>query len=160
MSTTKANTKTPWGLAQASREIAPGIVWHQTASHGGFFVAPERVAEMPKLLRDFQPWAGAYWYEEDCDWCLVALAFSQHFPADTLPVALATLKSYQPDLYDRALAAGLPGMERASHTGRPGVPIVIEVRGGVVQDVLNVPTGYSVEVRAYDNDLRQDGEQV
>ena len=131
------NTKTPWGLSQASREIAPGIVWHQTASHGGFFVAPERIAEMPKLLRDFQPWAGAHWYEEDCDWCLVALAFPQHFPADTLPVALATLKSYQPDLYDRALVAGLPGIDRAGRA----VPIVIEVLKTLAQcpNTISIP---------------------
>jgi hypothetical protein len=31
-------------------------------------------------------------------------------------------------------------------------PIVIEVRGGVVQDVLNVPSGIEYEVRDYDND--------
>jgi hypothetical protein len=30
-------------------------------------------------------------------------------------------------------------------------PIVIEVRGGVVQDVLHVPPGYEYEVKDYDN---------
>ena len=30
-------------------------------------------------------------------------------------------------------------------------PIVIEVRGGVVQDVLNVPPGIEYEIRDYDN---------
>ena len=30
-------------------------------------------------------------------------------------------------------------------------PIVIEVRGGVVQDVLNVPSGIEYEIRDYDN---------
>jgi hypothetical protein len=35
----------------------------------------------------------------------------------------------------------------------PGTPkpIVIEVRGGVVQDVLNVPPGIEYEIRDYDN---------
>jgi hypothetical protein len=32
----------------------------------------------------------------------------------------------------------------------PGKPIVIEVRGGVVQDVLNVPPGIEYELRDYD----------
>jgi hypothetical protein len=31
------------------------------------------------------------------------------------------------------------------------LPIVIEVRGGVVQDVLNVPAGIEYEIRDYDN---------
>jgi len=33
----------------------------------------------------------------------------------------------------------------------PPKPIVIEVRGGVVQDVLNVPPGFQYEVKDYDN---------
>jgi hypothetical protein len=31
------------------------------------------------------------------------------------------------------------------------LPIIIEVRGGVVQDVLNVPPGIEYEIRDYDN---------
>jgi hypothetical protein len=30
-------------------------------------------------------------------------------------------------------------------------PIVIEVRGGIVQDVLHIPSGYEYEVKDYDN---------
>jgi hypothetical protein len=33
---------------------------------------------------------------------------------------------------------------------QPGKPIVIEVRGGVVQDVLNVPPGIQYEIRDFD----------
>jgi hypothetical protein len=36
-------------------------------------------------------------------------------------------------------------------------PIVIEVRGGIVQDVLNVPLGYVYKVADYDN-IEADGE--
>ena len=49
-------------------------------SHGGYYVSPARVASMPEPLREFKPWAGDNWYEEDCDWCIVALAFPQFFP--------------------------------------------------------------------------------
>jgi hypothetical protein len=59
---------------------------------------------MPKPLREFTPWAGANWYEEDCDWCIVALSFPQLFPADVIPVALATLQRYDPDLYKQVAA--------------------------------------------------------
>jgi hypothetical protein len=63
---TQTSTPTPWGAALTTEEIAPGIVSYTTASHGGYYVSPERVATMPKPLRDFQPWAGSNWYEEDC----------------------------------------------------------------------------------------------
>jgi hypothetical protein len=42
---------------------------------------------------------------------------------------------------------------------KPREPIIIEVRGGVVQDVLNVPPGYQYEVTDYDN-IETDGEAV
>jgi len=43
---------------------------------------------MPGPLRHFQPFAGANWYEEDCDWCIVALAFPEFFGSDAVPAAL------------------------------------------------------------------------
>ena len=93
--------ETPWGSSQTSEEIASGIIRHDTASHGGYYVSPERVAEMPKPLRDFKPFAGPNWYEEDCDWCIVVLAFPKRFPSDYPPEALKTLKRYQPDVFER-----------------------------------------------------------
>ena len=93
--------ETPWGKPDSSEEIAPGIVRHDTPSHGGYYVAPERVAEMPEPLRDFKPFAGPNWYEEDCDWCIVALAFPQLFPAEYAPAAMETLKHYRPKLFQQ-----------------------------------------------------------
>jgi len=100
----KTTTETPWGPSQSSREIAPGIIRHDTAAHGGYYLSPERVASMPKPLRDFKPWAGPNWYEEDCDWSIVALAFPQFFPDDSIPVARATLKHYKPELFEQMSA--------------------------------------------------------
>lgn len=71
--------KTPWGPAQFSRERAPGIVEYTTASHGGIHITKERYAQMPEEYRRHKPWAGRYWYEEDCDWCVVALAFPDDY---------------------------------------------------------------------------------
>jgi hypothetical protein len=59
---------------------------------------------MPKPLRDFKPWAGPNWYEEDCDWSIVALAFPQFFPEDAVSAALETLKRYKPDLFEQVAA--------------------------------------------------------
>jgi hypothetical protein len=96
--------ETPWGPSQSSREIALGIIRYDTASHGGYYVSPERILQMPKPLREFKPFAGANWYEEDCDWAIVALAFPQFFPADWIQDALATLKNYKPELHEQVAA--------------------------------------------------------
>jgi len=107
-------TETPWGLSQSSREIAPGIVRYETASHGGYYLSPARVASMPKPLRNFMPFAGSNWYEEDCDWSIVALAFPQFFPADAVPAALATLRNYRLELFKEVSAM----MESKQEGGR------------------------------------------
>jgi hypothetical protein len=98
-------------------EIAPGITLYSTASHGGCHLSPARIASMPKSLRKFQTWAGPGWYEEDCDWSVVALAFPQFFPADAIPAALARLKRYKPELYEQVVAAGIGHDPR--HPSRP-----------------------------------------
>ena len=95
---------TPWGHPETVNEIAPGIVSYSTPSHGGYWLSPARVASMPKPLRDFGPWAGPNWYEEDCDWCIVALAYPHFFPADWIPLALATLQRYEPELLEQLAA--------------------------------------------------------
>ncbi len=98
--------ETPWGLADHVTEIAPGIVSYSTPSHGGIHLSPARLAAMPKPLRDFRPWAGLGWYEEDCDWAVVALAFPQFFKPDDVTAAVDTLTGSKPELYEQFLAAG------------------------------------------------------
>ncbi len=99
---------TPWGRPDFTREIAPGIVRYDTPSHGGFYVSPERVAEMPKSLRDFQPFTKTSgpgrWFEEDIDWTIVALAFPQFFEQDVVRFAGNALKSYRPDVFEQFVA--------------------------------------------------------
>ena len=51
-------------------------------------------------------------------------------------------------VYDKAKAALAKALSGTLSESRK--PIVIEVRGGVVQDVLNVPPGYEYEVKDYD----------
>lgn len=97
-------TQTPWGTPDTITETAPGITLYTTPSHGGYHLSPARIASMPQCLREFQPWAGPGWYEEDCDWSIVALAFPQFFPADALPAALKTLKHYKLELYNAVVA--------------------------------------------------------
>ncbi len=58
------------------------------------------------------------------------------------------------DAYREAKAAIAEATGKVSPDLRK--PIVIEVRGGVVQDVLNVPSGIECEIRDYDNQEEAD----
>ncbi len=70
---------TPWGQTQYAEEIAPGIVMHHTARHGGIWISEDRRASMPEPYRSIETFAGGNWYEENCDWAIVALSFPEHF---------------------------------------------------------------------------------
>jgi hypothetical protein len=76
--------ETPWGPAQSATEYGPGVTFYTTASHGGFHLTEEALARMPKPLDALGTWAGPGWYEEDCDWVLVAIAFPDLFSDDEL----------------------------------------------------------------------------
>ena len=80
----------PWGAVQTFKEIAPGIYHVTTAGHGGFGVSEDRLKEMPKPLQEFETWAGRGWYEEDCDWAIVVIAFSSFFDTPTVDAARLT----------------------------------------------------------------------
>ena len=49
----QAPTDTPWGHPDTVTEIAPGIISYSTPSHGGIWLSDQRVASMPKALREF-----------------------------------------------------------------------------------------------------------
>jgi len=48
---------TPWGPSQTSREIAPGICFYSTASHGGYYLSPDRFATFRQCFPDYKLWA-------------------------------------------------------------------------------------------------------
>lgn len=78
---------TPWGYADTAQLLAPGLWLVSTPSHGGYYIEPERAARMPHALQSFaghHDLAGAGWYEEDCDCCIVVLAFPSLFSDDQL----------------------------------------------------------------------------
>jgi len=60
-----------------------------------------------------------------------------------------TLSEGEQDARDKALAVIADATSTADH--EPGQPIVIEVRGGMVQDVRNVPPGIEYEIKDYDS---------
>jgi hypothetical protein len=90
---------TPWGLAQTEHIIADGITGYTTASHGGIKISQKRFDRMPQPIKDFIPWAGPLWYEEDMDVCLVVLAFPDDFKPHQFAEAKKMVESYRPDIF-------------------------------------------------------------
>lgn len=81
---------TPWGPSQSQREHAPGIVFHSTASHGGYLLSDERYAEFRELPH-FANWDR--WLEEDCDAALVYLRWPELATDEQIHDAIATARA-------------------------------------------------------------------
>jgi uncharacterized protein DUF7007 len=96
-----ATLQTPWGAAETVEEVAPGIIFVSTCSHGGYHLTRELNERVPPAWRlaSFNHRALQGWYEEDVDACMVPLAFPEHFPAPALPRAQAC--------FDRCIAPKL-----------------------------------------------------
>jgi hypothetical protein len=89
------STRTPWGPAQDRKSYGRGIVFYSTAGHGGFHVCPTLDASMPPHLRRDDGW-----YEEDCDWCLVVVAFPDRFDAEMREQADRTVCNWHPEAWE------------------------------------------------------------
>ena len=94
---------TPWGYADSSEVRAPGIVFYSTPSHGGFELSAERLAELERRIGPVKVFNAdwPHWFEEDCDWAHIAVAFPEYFNADELRAAKGTLSW----MADRPLSA-------------------------------------------------------
>lgn len=85
----------PWGQCDQAEQIAPGIWSVSTPGHGGIQLSQERRLAMPEHLKSVYTYAGGNWFEEDCDWCIVALAYPEAFThPDTQAVARKMLASF------------------------------------------------------------------
>lgn len=91
----KRGSRTPWGSAQFVKDIAEGIQVVNTAGHGGIKLDRKRQSEMPKVLR-----REGGWYEEDCEWALVAVGLPQHFDAKTIESAHKTVRNWFPEAFE------------------------------------------------------------
>ncbi len=96
---------TPWGRADHAEIYGPGVVFHGTPSHGGIKLDAARNAAMPAALR-----VRGGWYEEDCEWAKVAVAFPDLFTDYERRHADDTLRHWYPDCWEavhgRALGPG------------------------------------------------------
>lgn len=77
------HVSTPWGIADAEEQIAPGIMFYETPSHGGYFLDMIANAKVPLSWQEasFNRQGLRGWYEEDCDSVLVVLTFPAAFSA-------------------------------------------------------------------------------
>ena len=96
------STNTPWGPSQDSKEIAPGIVFYSTASHGGIHLAPTLNAQVADVWRREEGW-----YEEDCDWAIVAFTFPALF-LNAYASAVDTVRHWYPCEYEQVTGVGTP----------------------------------------------------
>lgn len=96
MRTIQVGSRTPWGIADHVEHIGEGIYRADTPSHGGYYVPDAMLHKIPVKHKAYaQKWSGsAHWYEEDCAWACVALAFPHLFPQGALEIATETIARY------------------------------------------------------------------
>ena len=75
---------TPWGQAQTQTDCGHGVIHVTTSSHGGFFVEE---SERHKLPIQETPYSHKGFFEEDCDWAIVAVSIPEAFPAEHVEIA-------------------------------------------------------------------------
>lgn len=96
---------TPWGFADSVRLLADGIYSVSTPSHGGIKLS----ADCNNAIPDFMRLRGG-WYEEDVEWARVAMIFPNAFEPKEVVNAEATLKNWEPDIWEQIFGQTLqPG---------------------------------------------------
>ena len=81
---------TPWGATQHGEAISKQIYTVSTSSHGGIHVAEVENMLIPEPFRRDDGW-----YEEDCDWAVVAHVFPHLFREQDVIAAKRTLRSWR-----------------------------------------------------------------
>jgi hypothetical protein len=96
---------TPWGKAQSAEQLAPGIFAVSTAGHGGIKLDRKLNSKVPEYMR-----RKGGWYEEDCEWAIPYVIFSELLLAngDKHAIGLigrnthiSTLRNWYPAAYER-----------------------------------------------------------
>ena len=95
--------QTPWGTAQSAEEVGPGIIRYSTASHGGYFLNAVANAKVSSILKKatFCAQGMKGWYEEDCDWAIVAFTFKEFFDSKQYQAAINSLENYHQDAWQK-----------------------------------------------------------
>ena len=83
---------TPWGAADHETVHSEGIVFYSTSSHGGFQLSPEKNEMVPASIRQ-----KLGFYEEDCHWVFVVIAFPELFTDYEKRIAREICSRFYPD---------------------------------------------------------------
>ncbi|EHH03531.1 hypothetical protein ATCR1_20610 [Agrobacterium tumefaciens CCNWGS0286] len=92
---TRMSARTPWSGSQMAVIYAEGVIAHMTAGHGGFYLSADRNRKIHPILRKDTPW-----YEEDCEWAIVAVTFPDLFTAYERSMAEKTIRNSWPDAWE------------------------------------------------------------
>ena len=87
---------TPWGEADHVEKIGEGVVQVGTPSHGGIGVDREVAAKRLTAAARAQATTqgGRYWFEEDCDWAIVAREMPEMFSESHRERAVESLERW------------------------------------------------------------------
>lgn len=92
--TRTTNRQTPWGLSDRAEILADGITWYSTPSHGGYHLSPERMRQLRAKFPEYKLFAGAPWFEEDCDCVLVHLAFPELYDRQNIGLSIQAARHF------------------------------------------------------------------
>ncbi|MHB1973757.1 MAG: DUF7007 domain-containing protein [Acidimicrobiales bacterium] len=93
--TVREGSRSPWGTVDYVSPRAVGITDVATPGHGGVKLSAERNRAVHEAWR--RPGG---WYEEDCEWAIVAMTFPDAFAPEHADVARSTARHYFPDEYE------------------------------------------------------------
>lgn len=106
----------PWGVIDHVVAVAPGIAFVTTPSHGGYYLAPDRLQAV-----DARWGCPGPWFEEDRDWAVVAFTFPDQFtaaqPSAALAHADAILRAALPDAYEAITGRSVAPGESSARDG-------------------------------------------
>ena len=99
-------TYTPWGYADGKTKYAVGVNFYTTPSHGGIILSEGKNKLIPDYARrDDRA------YEEDCDYAIVVTFLGQFFSEEMRTSAKASLRVWNPDIYERYYGEVIPSGE-------------------------------------------------
>ena len=100
--------RTPWGQSDGQKQIIKGVTEVFTPRHGGIYLSPERVKQLPAFVTTEHNFLGSLaWWEEDCDWAIPFICFADEIGAkhperaSSINAAWQTVLSYHPALHER-----------------------------------------------------------
>lgn len=122
----QAPASTPWGAPQAIHRLAEGIYRVSAASHGGFYLGAQRMAELQAMVGEAlaHPFAAAHapdfsdgsgWFEEDEAGYLVRYFFHREVDAGEEPTqhVCEQMRALWPAYFAAAQGGDRPTIARA-----------------------------------------------